>query len=102
MRKTIHISALLKDNMIICYHISPNPKKHPHDYYNDFIYAEQDMENCDEIYEVKYMSVEFEDGLPYEFNNYIFNVTAREFYKLWKIHPDHWGKPAYYEEVKNG
>ena len=98
MRKTLCISAMLKDNMIISWRISPNSKKYPHDYYKDFYYADEDMENCDEIYEVKYMLVEFEeDDITSEFNNYIFNVTAREFYKHWKIHPNHWGKPAYYE-----
>ena len=36
MRKTIYISCLLKDNMIMSYRISSNLKEYPHDYYKDF------------------------------------------------------------------
>ena len=100
MRKTIYISCLLKDNMIIDYSISSNLKEYPHDYYKSFIYSETDMENCDDIYTVKWCSVEFEeeDDKRSDFNNYIFMKVAERFYKNWKIHPEHWGSPAYEEE----
>ena len=96
MRKTIYISCLLKDNMIIAYHIGSNARKYPHDYYKDFYYADKGMENCDEIYEVKYMTVEYEDDeISTEFNFYIFDELAQQFYKHWEIHPNHFGESAY-------
>lgn len=95
MRKTIYIDCLLKDNMIIAYHTSPNKRIIPSDYYKEFYYSRTTMENCDELYKVEYMSVEFEDKEDSNFNNYIFEDVAREFYKQWKIHPKHWGCPAY-------
>lgn len=95
MRKTIYISCLLKDNMIIAYKVSPNKKTMPHDYYKDFFYSGTSMENCDEIYEVEYMSVEFEDKEDSNFNNYVFEEIAKNFYKQWNISPEHWGCPAY-------
>lgn len=91
--KEIYISCLLKDNMIIAYRISGNLKKEPEDYYKDFIYANI-VPNFKE-YEVKWMSVSIPEDISSEFNNYIFEVIAREFYKQWKIHPDHFGSPAY-------
>lgn len=96
MRKELYISALLKDNMIISYRISGNLKATPQDYYKDFIYADEEITDD---YEVKYMTVEFnEDDIDNEFNDYIFNEVARKFYKHWKIHPEHWGDSAYEEE----
>lgn len=96
MRKTIYISCLLKDNMIISYKISGNLKSIPQDYYKEFYYEDKDI--TDE-YKVKCMSVEFEEtDITSDFNNYIFDEVARKFYKHWKIHPEHWGKAAYKEE----
>lgn len=95
MRKKIYINCLLKDNMIISYHIGPNERTEPSDYYKDFIYA-----NCKEPYEnfeVKYMSVEFDenDDPEYKLNDYIFDEIARKFYMNWNIHSKHWGSSAY-------
>ena len=98
MQKKIYINVLLKDNMIVGWHISPNERTMPHDYYKDFIYANRSMENCDEIYKVKGIAVEFENNDTEEsinLNNYIFEVIARDFFKIWKIHPEHFGSPAY-------
>lgn len=94
MKKTLYINVLLKDNMIVGWHISPNERTMPHDYYKDFIYANKSMENCDEVYKVEGISVEFKDD-DTRLNNYIFEVIARDFFKLWKIHPEHFGSPAY-------
>lgn len=95
-KKVIYISALLKDNMIVAYRISGNLKEFPHDYYKDFYYADVEMsENVDKEYKVKYMSVEFDEDTESNFNNYIFEKVAKEFYKQWKIHPNHFGQPAY-------
>lgn len=94
MKRTLYINVLLKDNMIVGWHISPNKRTMPHDYYKDFIYANKSMENCDEIYKVEGISVEFTDD-DTRLNNYIFEVIARDFFKLWKIHPEHFGSPAY-------
>ena len=94
MKKTIYINVLLKDNMIVSYHISSNERTMPHDYYKDFIYANKSMENCDEIYKVEGISVEFIDN-DTRLNDYIFEVIARDFFKLWKIHPEHFGSSAY-------
>lgn len=98
MQKKIYINVLLKDNMIVGWHISPNERTMPHDYYKDFIYANKSMENCNEIYKVKGIAVEFENDDTEEsinLNNYIFEVIARDFFKIWKIHPEHFGSPAY-------
>lgn len=98
MQKKIYINVLLKDNMIVGWHISPNERTMPHDYYKDFIYANKSMENCDEIYKVKGIAVEFENNDTEEsaiLNNYIFEVIAKDFFKIWKIHPEHFGSPAY-------
>ena len=100
MRKTIYISCLLKDNMIIAYHISPSKRIKPSDYYKDFCYSGTSMKNCDEIYKVEYMSVEFEDKGHSNFNNYIFKEVAKEFYKQWDIHPKYWGIPPYFKKSK--
>lgn len=94
MKRTLYINVLLKDNMIVSWHISPNERTMPHDYYKDFIYANKSMENCDEIYKVEGISVEFTDD-DTRLNNYIFEIIARDFFKLWKIHPEHFGSPAY-------
>lgn len=97
-KKTIYINVLLKDNMIMCWHISGNERTMPHDYYKDFYYAGKEMEKCDEIYEVRGISVEFIDDESEEsrrLNNYIFETIAKDFFKLWKIHPEHFGSPAY-------
>ena len=98
MQKKIYINVLLKVNMIVGWHISPNERTIPHDYYKDFIYVNKSMENCDEIYKVKGIAVEFENDDTEEsinLNNYIFEVIARDFFKIWKIHPEHFGSPAY-------
>lgn len=94
MKRTLYINVLLKDNMIVSWHISPNERTMPHDYYKDFIYANKSMENCDEIYKVEGISVEFTDD-DTRLNNYIFEIIARDFFKLWKMHPEHFGSPAY-------
>jgi hypothetical protein len=95
-KRNIYISALLKDDMIIAYKISGNLKQFPHDYYKDFYYANvETVENVDKEYEVKYISVEVDDDISTEFNNYIFETFAKEFYKQWKIHPNHFGQAAY-------
>lgn len=95
-KKNIYISALLKDNMIMAYCISGNLKQYPHDYYKDFYYADIEMcENVDKEYCVRYMSIEIDDDIESKFNNYIFEVFAKEFYKQWKIHPNHFGVSAY-------
>lgn len=95
-KKRIYISALLKDDMIIAYNISPNLKEYPHNYYKDFYYAGVQMTmNVDKEYEVKYMSVKVDDNISTKFNNYIFETFAKEFYKQWKIHPNHFGQAAY-------
>lgn len=91
--KDIYISCLLKDNMIVAYRISGNLKKEPEDYYKDFIYA--GVVAKFEEYEVKWMSVSVPENISLEFNDYIFNGLAREFYKQWKIHPEHFGSAAY-------
>lgn len=91
--KEIYISCLLKDNMIVAYHISGNPRKEPEDYYKEFYYAEVVPEY--DKYEVKWMSVSVPEDISLEFNDHIFNGLAREFYKQWKIHPKHWGSSAY-------
>ena len=96
--RRIYISCLLKDNMIVSYHISGNPKKEPQDYYKYFYYAGFVPEY--DKYEVKWMAVSVPEDISSEFNDYIFEVTAKEFYKQWKIHPKHWGSPAYQEELK--
>lgn len=98
MQKKIYINVLLKDNMIVGWHISPNERTMPHHYYKDFIYANKSIENCDEIYKVKGIAVEFENDdteVSINLNNYIFEVIARDFFKIWKIHPEHFGSPAY-------
>lgn len=96
MKNKIYISCLLKDNMIVDYKISSNLKQYPHDYYKDFFYADVSMDNCDELYEVKWCSVEVDEELnKNEFNSFIFEIFAREFFKNWKIHPEHWGTAAY-------
>ena len=97
MRKTIYINCLLKDNKIVAWRISSNQKNMPHDYYKDFLKFGMSLENCDEIYKVKWMSVEFndDDDPEFELNNYIFKEIAEKFYKQWEIHPEHWGKAPY-------
>ena len=96
MRKIIHINCLLKDNKIIAWHIGPNKRTTPSDYYKDFFYADVSMENCDKEYEVKYMSVEFEENDDSNnFNDYVFKDISRKFYWNWEIHPNHWGSRAY-------
>lgn len=97
-KKTLYINVLLKDNMIVSYHISPNERTMPHDYYKDFMYANQTMKNCDETYKVKGISVEFIDDDTEEsskLNDYIFDVIAKDFFRMWKTHPEHFGSPAY-------
>lgn len=89
---------LLKDNMIMCYHISSNRRTMPHDYYKEFYYARYDMSNCDKEFKVEWISVEFEDKETEDgisLNNYIFEEIARIFFRRWKIHPKHFGSPAY-------
>lgn len=53
--------------------------------------------NCGNI--VKYggtrMVVGIDADISNQFNEYIFDNLAREFFKQWKIHPKHWGQPAY-------
>lgn len=96
--RKIYIDVLLKDNMIMCYHISSNRRTMPHDYYKDFYYARYDMSNCDKEFKVEWISVEFEDKETEDgisLNNYIFEEIARTFFKRWKIHPKHFGSPAY-------
>lgn len=96
--KKIYIDVLLKDNMIMDYHISPNRRTMPHDYYKTFIYANYDWNNCDKEFEVKWIAVEFEDIDDKEhrdLNNYIFDEISRTFFKQWKIHPNHFGSAAY-------
>ena len=95
-RKTINISCLLKDNKIICFHISLNERKVPSDYYKDFYYSNTSMKNCDELYKVEYINVEVdEDNVSCDFWNFIYNGFARQFYKQWEIHPEYRGSPAY-------
>lgn len=91
--KEICISCLLKDNMIIAWHISISRRIVPSDYYKDFYYAGVSMEKCDEIYDVKYILVKFEEDD--DMNNYIFEEVSKTFYKQWQIHPEHWGQAAY-------
>ena len=91
--KEIYISCLLKDNMILAYRISGNLKQYPEDYFKDFVYA--GVVPKFEEYEVKWMAVSIPEDTDTKFNNYIFEVTAKEFYKQWKIHPEHLGSAAY-------
>lgn len=96
MEDTIYIDVLLKDNMIMSYHIGHNERKSPQDYYKDFFYADVEMNaNINKEYEVKRMVVGIDADISSKFNNYIFDDLAREFFKQWEIHPKHWGQPAY-------
>lgn len=96
MGDTIYISVLLKDNMIMAYHIGHNKRKCPQDYYKDFYYADVEMNaDINKEYEVKRMEVGIDTDISNQFNEYIFDNLAREFFKQWKIHPKHWGQPAY-------
>ena len=98
MERTIYISVLLKDEKIIAWHIGRNERKTPSDYYKDFIYADESMEDCDKIYQIKKISVTFEDKddkESNEINELIFDKIARDFFKKWEIHPKHWGGAAY-------
>lgn len=98
MQKTIHISALLKDNMIIAWYVGPNKREIPSDYYKDFLYADYPLVDCENKFDVKCIAVSFEyndDEESTRTNNYIHEVISKNFYKQWKIHPEHWGIPAY-------
>lgn len=96
-KRTIYINALLKDNMIIAWRISPNLREFPHDYYKDFYYNDTPMfiETVDDEYKAKYMSVEIDDNISNEFNDFIFEKLAKEYYKQWRVHPKHFGQAAY-------
>lgn len=97
-KRKIYIDVLLKDNMIMSYHISGNERTMPHDYYKDFYYSGYNMENCDKEFEVKGIAVEFIDNKneeSSELNDFIFEVIARDFFKRWKVHPEHFGSAAY-------
>ena len=97
-KRKIYINVLLKDNMIMSYHISRNERTMPHDYYKDFYYAGYDMTNCDKEFEVKGIAVEFIDDdneESSELNDFIFEVIAKDFFKRWKVHPEHFGSAAY-------
>ena len=90
--------------MIMCWHISPNKRTYPHDYYKDFYYSGYNMKNCDKEFEVKGIAVEFEyDGSEESsnLNDFIFQVIAKDFFKRWKVHPEHFGSAAYidYESI---
>ena len=98
MERTIYISVLLKDNKIVGWHVGRNERKTPSDYYKDFIYANETIENCDEIYQIEKIAVTFEDNddkKSNEINELIFGKIARTFFRKWEIHPKHWGTPAY-------
>lgn len=98
MERTIYISVLLKDDKIIAWHIGRNERKTPSDYYKDFIYANESMEDCDKIYKLKKLSVTFEDNddsESNEINELIFDKIARVFFRKWEVHPKHWGEAAY-------
>lgn len=93
--KTIYINVLLKDNKIMGWHISPNERRTPSDYYKDFYYAGESMENCDKLYKVVGIAVTFKNDDNSDLNNFIFDVIARDFFKRWEIHPNHFGAAAY-------
>lgn len=94
--KKIYIDVLLKDNMLMDYHISPNKRTMPHDYYKDFIYAKYESDDVDKEFKVVWIAVEFEDGdseKSWSLNDYVFEEIARTYFKRWKIHPKCFGNP---------
>lgn len=96
MKRKIYANALLSDGKILFWNIGQR-EKDIYDFYKDFIYSELNEMTYFKQHEMEIssMAFEFEDDEESDMNNFIFDVLAIEFFKLYEISEDSDGKPPY-------
>lgn len=82
--KVFYASALLVDNKIMFWRISPNKKTNPYDFYKDFYFAGIKMDNFIKAHKCRCAFKAFIQSEKTT-NSKIFNELAPKWFKKWEI-----------------
>lgn len=100
MSKTIYASALLVDNKIKFWKVSPNKKSTVYDFYKCFYYADEDMRKYIDNPAVR-VEVKAFEATDDESNDYIFRLLAPQWFKQWELIDKYVGQPPYSSAIKD-
>jgi len=97
-KSKIYATALLSDGEILFWRTGQHERSE-YDFYKDFMYAELNEREYFDNHKMttEVIAFEFEDKEEDSINNFVFNVLAKEFFKLYPISKDSKGTPAYGE-----
>ena len=91
--KKIWANALLSDGKILFYYIG-DCQCGVDSFYKDFYYAEIDMRKYKKEHKLEVVSMQF-TIYDEKYNNFVFDVLATDFFKLFPISPDSKGSKPY-------
>lgn len=87
MKKTIYANVLLSDGKILFWYTGDRCDENS--FYKDFYYSRINELEYKKKHKVECKSIGFVfDEEDNEYNNFCFDVLARDFYKLFEISPD--------------
>lgn len=100
MAVTIYANALLSDGKILFWYTGRN-KCNEYDFYKDFYYSEINQTEYFKNHKIECKSIGFLDETEDDdYNNFCFNVLAKNFYRIWEISSDSKGSKPYDNEVE--
>lgn len=93
--RTIYANALLSDGKILFWYTGDECKDW-HDFYKDFYYSGLNMIEYEKSHRLELDKIGFEiKPSSWDYNNFIFEVLAKEFYKQYPISEDSKGQKPY-------
>ena len=94
--KTIYANALLSDEKILFWYTGQSPCLDWREFYKDFYYAGIDATEYEKQHTLRIARMGFEDNTENEdYNQVIFDVLAKEFYRQFAISEDSKGEKPY-------
>ena len=93
--RTVYANALLSDGKILFWYTGGECKDW-HDFYKDFYYAGLNMIEYEKSHRLELDKIGFEiKPSSWGYNNFIFEVLAKEFYRQYPISEDSKGRKPY-------
>lgn len=97
--KTIWANALLSDGEILFWYTGQSPCLDWHEFYKDFYYSHINAVEYEKQHQLKVVNMGFVDNTTNEdYNGFIFDVLAKEFYRKFPISKDSGGEKPYDEK----
>lgn len=93
--RTVYANALLSDGEILFWYTGDECKDW-HDFYKDFYYAGLNMSEYETTHDLQLVKMGFIDPTEeWDYNEFIFDVLAKKFYKQYFISKDSRGSKPY-------